>query len=1071
MLYRLLSCMLVSIVVTSSGAAVKKGPYLVWNGDNTQMSVLWQLDGTETGSIMWGTTQEYEMDTVPTNEYGDHQHLHTIENLDPGTRYYYNVPGVGSGSFTAAPPSDARNVTLYDYGDCQDTVAVQARLQSLIMQEYLANPDLQTLCLRNGDWVNSNDETNWTNLHFNMNYDTLVRFLSEVPMCGPRGNHEATGTVFRKYYPFPYVNGFYWSFDYGPVHVTVIDEYTSFSTGSDQLNWLENDLASSPKQWKMIILHEPGWSAYGRHANNADVQNYLQPLCTAYGVDLVMAGHNHYYARAEVDGVMHVTSGGGGAILVTPDPTQPNIVAAEKVFHYCKIDIRGSILTFSAIRRNGSEIETFQIIHSPFVELTAPAPDAELEIGIETMLSASVIEAGSTCTGVAFYADYGSGDEPVGQAAAEPWTVSWTPSRAGLNVMLTAHVEVDSEGTILHVVSEPVRVIISDPDNVSPVARVGADITVTDLLGDGSETVTLYDEGSFDPDGTIMSRTWKEGETILGSGMEVSASFTPGMHLVVLEVQDNGGKTSADTVRVNVQTLVNELPVADAGENQFLTDDDGNGSEPVTLDAGNSFDTDGSIVLYEWDIDNNGTFDSIRDFGQPTLSYNAARGAARFILRITDNNGVTALDSVSVEVFAPGELETVSVRVSQGSDDAEEDLSGEGRFSDIGDIDLTSTDLELGRDGGLSRDQIVAIRFNACGIPHGALIKKACIQFTCDETGSDATTVLIRGEAADNPAGYSSTPFDITNRTATAASVEWTIEAWNTPSEAAAAQQTPDIASIIQEIADRGGFSEQSSLAFSITGSGTRIAESYDGSPTEAPLLQVLYTYEGSVNQPPVCTITSPAPGDPFLSPASCMIAATASDVDGSVETIEFFADDLPLGICYGNSCSVEWDGIGSGVYAITAIATDDGGKHDTAEVTITVDLPPDVVTVTQSVQNKNDDAEENLTNGSMDLTSSDLELIEDTQLGRTQVVGVRFSGTGIPKNAVINFAYIQFTCDEISTNAASLIIHGEDTDNPAAYSSTDGDISSRPVTGASVAWILEPWGITDVAGLIHRTP
>lgn len=97
----------------------------------------------------------------------------------------------------------------------------------------------------------------------------------------------------------------------------------SYTPGSAEYNWLTNDLASTTKPWKILLFHEPGWSAGGSHANNTTVQTYIQPLCKQYGVDLVLNGHNHYYSRAVVDGVQHITTGGGGAPLYAPNPTYP----------------------------------------------------------------------------------------------------------------------------------------------------------------------------------------------------------------------------------------------------------------------------------------------------------------------------------------------------------------------------------------------------------------------------------------------------------------------------------------------------------------------------------------------------------------------------------------------------------------------------------------------------------------------------------------------------------------------------------------------------------------------------
>ena len=131
-----------------------------------------------------------------------------------------------------------------------------------------------------------------------------------MPVNGVRGNHEGSGGLFLKYFPYLYEpGGFYWSFDYGPAHIAVIDQYIDYSPGSTQYTWLENDLTSSTKKWKFLVFHEPGWSA-GGHNNNTAVQNYIQPLAVETGVDIIFTGHNHYYARATVDGIQHITPEG-----------------------------------------------------------------------------------------------------------------------------------------------------------------------------------------------------------------------------------------------------------------------------------------------------------------------------------------------------------------------------------------------------------------------------------------------------------------------------------------------------------------------------------------------------------------------------------------------------------------------------------------------------------------------------------------------------------------------------------------------------------------------------------------
>jgi hypothetical protein len=66
-----------------------KAPYLIYNGNQKEMQVLWQLYATDTCQIKWGIDTSYSLGSVQTYEYGsNHQHTYTIKNLTPATKYY-----------------------------------------------------------------------------------------------------------------------------------------------------------------------------------------------------------------------------------------------------------------------------------------------------------------------------------------------------------------------------------------------------------------------------------------------------------------------------------------------------------------------------------------------------------------------------------------------------------------------------------------------------------------------------------------------------------------------------------------------------------------------------------------------------------------------------------------------------------------------------------------------------------------------------------------------------------------------------------------------------------------------
>ena len=185
-----------------------------------------------------------------------------------------------------------------------------------------------------------------------------------MAFMGCIGNHESSGTIYEKYRPYNFAAApaDYFSFDYGPVHVAVVDQYTTYTSGSAQYNWLHTDLTNSTKLWKIIVLHQPGWCAGGSHGNDATVQTVIQPLCVDHGVSIVLAGHNHYYSRALNNGVHHVTSGAGGAPFYSASSGQPYVVTyTVNTLECVKIAIAGNTLTGTTVSNSGAVIDTFTI--------------------------------------------------------------------------------------------------------------------------------------------------------------------------------------------------------------------------------------------------------------------------------------------------------------------------------------------------------------------------------------------------------------------------------------------------------------------------------------------------------------------------------------------------------------------------------------------------------------------------------------------------------------------------------------------------------------------------------------
>jgi 3-phytase len=175
-----------------------------------------------------------------------------------------------------------------------------------------------------------------------------------------------------------------------------------------------------------------------------------------------------------------------------------------------------------------------------------------------------------------------------------------------------------------------------------------------------------------------------------------------------------------------------------------------------------------------------------------------------------------------------------------------------------------------------------------------------------------------------------------------------------------------------------------------------------------------------------------------------------------------------PGGVVFADEHAVDttasFPGAGSYVLRLTA---SDGELSDSDKVKITVNSAGTVYTIDVRVNASSDDAEES-SSGAVSLSSPDLEMVMDAS---NQTVGLRFRSLQIPRNATILKAWVQFKTDETGTTPTVLFIHGQKSSDPLTFSSSTGNISSRPKTSASVVWVPDKWLTVGAAGSKERTP
>ena len=256
----------------------------------------------------------------------------------------------------------------------------------------------------------------------------------------------------------------------------------------------------------------------------------------------------------------------------------------------------------------------------------------------------------------------GNGTDSDGSIASYLWTQSsgtsvalsnagtanasfTTPTLTSIETLTFALTVTDNEGLIA---TDSVNVTVN-PVNLSPTAMAGNNQSV-----DEQTAVTLNGSGT-DSDGSIASYSWAQSSgtsvTLTNAGT-ASASFTaPTLTSTealtfALTVTDNEGASHVDSLTITVNP-VNLSPTAMAGNDQSVDE-----QTAVTLN-GSGTDSDGSITSYSW-AQSSGTSVTLTNADSASVSFEAptvtSTEALTFALTVTDNEGATHADSVTVSV-------------------------------------------------------------------------------------------------------------------------------------------------------------------------------------------------------------------------------------------------------------------------------------------------------------------------------------------------------------------------------------------------------------------------------------
>ncbi len=344
--------------------------------------VAWRSVAPVAPAVEWGPTPDYG--ALATGPSGTVHEL-ALTGLSPATTYHYRVlldgtPAGGGHAFKTPPIDPAAPVRFAVAGDTGSGCAAQMRVIGRVEE---MNPDFVLLAgdlaYMGGTPVEVRTRMMWP----------FAELLATRPVFAALGNHDVvTGDgaplLAALALPTNPVDGSerYYSFDWGGVHVAVLDTNLDVTASSPQVGWLAADLAAaSGARWRILMFHHPVYSS-SKHGSSPLLQSTVAPLCDAHRVDVVFTGHDHDYERSHPmkdrrvtdagggpayvnpAGTIYVVSGGGGKDLYTRG-TSTFTAYSESVHHAIRVDVAGGLLTLTPVRADGTPMDPISITKTP----------------------------------------------------------------------------------------------------------------------------------------------------------------------------------------------------------------------------------------------------------------------------------------------------------------------------------------------------------------------------------------------------------------------------------------------------------------------------------------------------------------------------------------------------------------------------------------------------------------------------------------------------------------------------------------------------------------------------------
>ncbi|MCO6042393.1 metallophosphoesterase [Aeoliella sp. ICT_H6.2] len=351
-------------------------PYLQY-GTQDGMTVMWQTTLPGSSIVHYGETAD-----CPQQVEGDAAEIHEVRitGLEPETLYFYCVESKDDGGQTVTSDVSTFSTAVLPGTPFAFAVISDTQMHPVVAGKLskLAWAQRPSFLLHPGDLVDTGvNDSHWTQ-HF---FPGMHELISRVPMYPVLGNHEQNARNYYEYMSLPSPE-YYYEFPYGDAQFFMIDSNRNVGPGSEQYEWLDEQLGKSQAKWKFVCHHHPPYSSdendYGdlwktNKSSRGDLRaRQLSTLYDKHKVDIVWNGHIHSYERTwpvkdgqaadDQEGSIYMIVGGGGGNLETPGPYRPFFQnQVRRGHHYVMVHINGQTLELRSYDLDDRLFDTVQI--------------------------------------------------------------------------------------------------------------------------------------------------------------------------------------------------------------------------------------------------------------------------------------------------------------------------------------------------------------------------------------------------------------------------------------------------------------------------------------------------------------------------------------------------------------------------------------------------------------------------------------------------------------------------------------------------------------------------------------